>query len=192
LADQYVSNFVILNVDLKGSTELTRKISLSTHSLLIGLYSREMALIVDNYHGFVLKYLGDGIIAYFPLPAIWGIDDNALDCAVMMKILIERGMNKVLRDNNMPTVSFRIGLDTGKAIVTTVGDSSNKLHKDLIGNAIDLTTKIQGVAPINNIAVGNILWKRLGVHRRKRFKECTPIGWNHELPSVLGYTRSIA
>lgn len=186
LTDQFISKFVILNIDLKGSTNLSQRMTLLSNSLLIGCYSREMALIVENYRGFVLKYQGDGVIAYFPVPTFWGMDDNALDCAVLMKFLIERGLNKILQEYNMPSVGFRIGLDTGEAIVTTVGDSSNKAHKDLIGPTINLTSKIQTEANENKIVIGATMWRRLGVHRRKIFQEYKPKEWKYELPTAPG------
>lgn len=76
--------FVILSIDLKGSTKLSQELSGETYSDIISLFTREIALIVDKFNGYVLKYTGDGLIAYFPEPNFLGMNDNALDCAVTM------------------------------------------------------------------------------------------------------------
>jgi adenylate cyclase len=125
--------FVILSIDLKGSTKMSQELSLETNAQIISLYLREMALVVEKFNGYVLKYVGDGLIAYFPEPNMIGMTDNALDCAATMKKMILFGLNSALKDRKLPTLSFRIGLDSGEAMVKTIGAESGKIHKDLIG-----------------------------------------------------------
>jgi len=113
------------------------------------------------------------------------MDDNALDCAVTMKSMVEKGINPIFKRRNIPRLKFRIGMDSGDALVTDIGDISAKLHKDLIGATISLTTKIQSCAEENQIVIGHTMLANLGVHRRSLFQEYEPLGWDYSLPNAL-------
>ena len=48
----------------------------------------ELALIVAQFNGQVLKYTGDGLIAYFTPPSYNRMNDMALDCALTCRHLL--------------------------------------------------------------------------------------------------------
>lgn len=172
--------FVILCIDLKGSTQLSRELSLQDNAKVTELFLKEMSLIVGAYHGYVLKYVGDGLIAYFPEPNFLGMEDVSVDCAVTMKFIIERAINPILVEKNLPELKFRIGLDSGKAIISTVGDASTKQHKDLIGLTISFASKIQGVARENGIVIGESVKKQIHTTRKVLFEKYSPENWNYK------------
>jgi class 3 adenylate cyclase len=58
-------NFVILNVDLVASTKLSMTLPLDRLTTLIQSFNQEMSLIVKDFGGFVLKYIGDAVLAFF-------------------------------------------------------------------------------------------------------------------------------
>ncbi|HJR48736.1 MAG TPA: hypothetical protein VJ799_11325 [Nitrososphaeraceae archaeon] len=58
-------NFVILNVDLVGSTKLSMTLPLDRLTRLIQSFNQKMSLIVKDFGGFVLKYVGDAVLAFF-------------------------------------------------------------------------------------------------------------------------------
>ena len=58
-------NFVILNVDLVASTKLSMTLPLDRLTRLIQSFNQEMSLIVKDFGGFVLKYVGDAVLAFF-------------------------------------------------------------------------------------------------------------------------------
>ena len=57
-------NFVILNVDLVASTKLSMTLPLDRLTRLIQSFNQEMSLIVKDFGGFVLKYVGDAVLAF--------------------------------------------------------------------------------------------------------------------------------
>lgn len=171
--------FVILTVDIKGSTKLSQSLNKKENAMLIALFAKEMAGIVNNYNGFILKYVGDGLIAYFPEPNFIGMNDNAVDCAMCMKYLIVNGINKVLLKKKLPKLKFRIGIDSGEAMIMDIGNEVIKKHKDLIGETINLSSKIQAKAKTNGISIDNATARNLHVSRKKWFSKYTPTGWNY-------------
>ena len=58
-------NFVILNVDLVASTKLSMTLPLDRLTTLIQSFNQEMSLIIKDFGGFVLKYVGDAVLAFF-------------------------------------------------------------------------------------------------------------------------------
>ena len=172
--------FVILLIDLKGSTKMSQQLTPEDNARIIRIYIREMALLVDKFNGFVLKYTGDGLIAYFPEPNLIQMSDNALDCAACMGRMILFGVNPILKQRGLPELAFRIGLDSGEAIVTTMGADSVKLHKDLIGETINISAKIQAKAGTNQIFLGESTGLALHTFWRKRIKKVELKDWEYK------------
>lgn len=173
--------FVILSFDLMGSTKLSEELQGKEYSKIIALVSREMSLIISGFNGFILKYVGDGVVAYFPEPNFIGMNDNAVDCAVGIKILFKKAINKILTEKNLPELKIRIGLDSGEAIIKSIGDPSSKSHKDLIGLTVNLAAKIQATAGENEIVIGDTTEKNLHVNWRNNFKSYSPEGWDYKI-----------
>jgi class 3 adenylate cyclase len=62
-------NFVILNVDLVASTKLSMTLPLDRLTMMIQAFNQEMSLIVKEFGGFILKYVGDAVLAFFLVPS---------------------------------------------------------------------------------------------------------------------------
>ena len=56
-------SLVILYADLVGSTDMSMTLPPDKLVTIIRAFSHEMSSVVKSYHGYVLKYLGDAIIA---------------------------------------------------------------------------------------------------------------------------------
>jgi class 3 adenylate cyclase len=174
------ARFVILCIDLKGSTKMSQALTLENNAQVIQVFSREMALLVDKFNGFVLKYVGDGLIAYFPEPNLIQMSDNAVDCAACMARMIVTGINPILKQRELPELSFRIGLDSGEAIIATIGADSVKVHKDLISETMNISAKIQAKAGTNQILIGESTAEALHTSWRKRIKKVELADWEYK------------
>lgn len=174
--------FVILCIDLKGSTKMSQTLYEQENAKIIALFIQEMAAVVENYHGFVLKYVGDGLIAYFPEPSFIVMNDSAVDCGMVMKLVIEKGLNPILSKRKLPQLKFRIGIDSGEAIVKEIGEESIKKHKDLIGLTVNLAAKIQSVASENKVVIGETTVTNLYYARRELFRKFHTKKWKYRIP----------
>ncbi|MBI5046953.1 adenylate/guanylate cyclase domain-containing protein [Candidatus Micrarchaeota archaeon] len=151
--------FVILSIDLKGSTKMSQELTCRENAEIITLFLREMTLIADKFNGYVLKYLGDGLIAYFPEPNFIGMNDNAIDCAVTMKKMIVYGLNSILETRGLPALDFRIGLD----------------------ETINLAVKIQSRAKSKEILMGESVVESLYTFWRQRLEMIKDMdGWDYK------------
>jgi adenylate cyclase len=180
--------FVILSIDIVGSTKMSQELSIEINSKIIQLYSQEISQLINYYNGYVLKFQGDGIIAYFPEPNYLGMNDNAILCAHSIKYFIINGLNKILNNNGFPSINFRIGLDSGEAMILIVGSKESKTHKDLIGLTINLATKIQGLAEPNKILAGEAtITNAYYLYRTWFDKVVLPEDWNYYKNNKLEY-----
>ena len=74
--------WLFLYVDLVGSTTMALEMPSEKIAIIISSFAQEMAAVIRQHHGYVLKFVGDAVIGYFvaedgsPLTA-----DNAVNCA---------------------------------------------------------------------------------------------------------------
>jgi class 3 adenylate cyclase len=58
----------VLFCDLAGSTELAARLDPEDLRAIINAYHQAVAAVLTGFGGFVAKYMGDGILAYFGYP----------------------------------------------------------------------------------------------------------------------------
>jgi adenylate cyclase len=56
---------VILNIDLMGSTKMSLDLPMDKLTTIIRSFAQEFSIIISNYGGYVLKYIGDAVLAFF-------------------------------------------------------------------------------------------------------------------------------
>ena len=52
-------------VDLVGSTTMTLEMPAEKIAIIISSFSQEMAAVIRQHQGYVLKFVGDAVIGYF-------------------------------------------------------------------------------------------------------------------------------
>jgi adenylate cyclase len=170
--------FVILSLDIVGSTRLSQAVAGADYARTIAAVVSELSLVIPQFHGHVLNYTGDGFIAYFAEPSFTTKNDLAIDCALTLRLLLYRAINPALEARGLPTLDIRIGLDAGQAFVVTLGDPRTKQHKDVIGEVVNLASKIQAQADPGSVVVGDTVDLNLHVGWREQLQEFDPgPGW---------------
>jgi len=174
--------FVIMSVDIVGSTKLSTELEQKKYIRLISTTLYEMSEIIPKFHGHVLKYTGDGLIAYFPEPSFITKNDLAIDCALTIRRLVYKGLNPVFENEGYPSIDIRIGLDSGEAYVITIGSPETKRHKDIIGAVVSLAAKIQSLGKPGDILLGNVTERNLHTMWREICEEIIPgEGWMYKV-----------
>lgn len=174
--------FVIMSVDIVKSTRLATELNQEKYIRLISTTLYEMSEIIPKFYGHVLKYTGDGLIAYFPAPSFITKNDLAIDCALTIRRLVYRGLNPVFKNEGYPSIDIRIGLDSGEAYVITIGSPETKRHKDIIGAVVSLATKIQSLGELGDILLGNVTERNLHTMWREICEEIIPgEGWMYKV-----------
>jgi class 3 adenylate cyclase len=181
------ATFVILYIDIVGSTKLSMTLPVDKLAAIVRAFTREMSIVVSAYGGYVLKYLGDAILAFFVvtdksnlyIPCI-----NAVHCARSMIRAVKEGFNPLLNQEGYPELSVRVGIDVGEVIVVQYGWSvqsstsndnrpiiTKKAHHDILGYTVSVASKITGIAEPNQIVIGQHVYDALDSEQRGSFTQ---------------------
>ena len=163
---------VVLYVDLVGSTTMTLELPAEKLATIVSSFSQEMASVIHQHKGFVLKFVGDAVIGYFNAEENTLLTcDNAVNCAKSMITVIEKGINPILNQYDYPDLMVKIGVDYGQSIVVRYGSNESNSHVDLMGPVMNISSKIQAMAKPNQILIGQDVYERIHPTTQKNFKE---------------------
>jgi adenylate cyclase len=186
--------FVILHIDIVGSTTMSMTIPVERLATIVQTFTQEMSLIIAAYGGYVLKYVGDSVLAFFPV----NLEDkylpcaNAVNCARSMIKIIRAGLNPILNEYDYPEMGVRVGIDVGENVVVQYGWGTRvmavqdkrevkKPHFDILGYTISIATKMTTFAKDNQIVIGQVVYDLMDDSQKSTFK-ILPIGsevWNY-------------
>ena len=162
-------DMVVLYVDLVGSTTMTLEMPPEKIAIIISSFSQEMAAVIRQHNGYVLKFVGDAVIGYFVGEGMYK-GDNAVNCAKSMISIIQKGINPILNQYDYPDLMVKIGVDFGQNIVVRYGADIKNSHVDLMGPAMNIAAKIQNMAKPNQILIGSDVFEKLHPSFQKDFK----------------------
>ena len=162
-------DMVVLYVDLVGSTTMTLEMPPEKIAIIISSFSQEMAAVIRQHNGYVLKFVGDAVIGYFVGEGMHP-GDNAVNCAKSMISIIQKGINPILNQYDYPDLMVKIGVDFGQNIVVRYGSDVKNSHVDLMGPAMNIAAKIQNMAKPNQILIGKDVFESLHPSFQKDFK----------------------
>ena len=93
----------VMYVDLVNSTNITLSLSEEKIVKLITSFAQEMAYTVTQFGGYMLKFVGDAVLAYFNADnALVYPADNIVNCAKSMIRVLNEAINPVLSTNDYP------------------------------------------------------------------------------------------
>jgi class 3 adenylate cyclase len=105
----------VMFCDLVGSTALSARLDPEDMRTIIGSYHKAVAIAVQDHDGFVAKYMGDGVLAYFGYPKAH--EDDAEHAVQAGLAITEAGPR--LENPSGETLHVRVGIATGIVVVGT-------------------------------------------------------------------------
>jgi class 3 adenylate cyclase len=145
----------VMFCDLVGSTALSTRFDPEDMRELIGIYQAACADVIDKYDGFIARFLGDGILAYFGYPRAH--EDDA-ERAVRAGLEIVTSVGRLETCAQEP-LNVRIGIATG--LVGFIGKDASK-EQPVVGETPNLAARLQGVAEPGMVAVATSTRRLLG------------------------------
>jgi class 3 adenylate cyclase len=169
---------MVIYVDLVGSTTMTLEMRAEKIATIIGSFAQEMAAVIRQNNGYVLKFVGDSVIGYFVDDnSQTEISENAINCAKSMVSVIHKGINPILNQYDYPDLMVKIGVDFGQNIIVRYGADVKQSHVDIIGPAMNIASKIQSMAKPDQILIGSDVYERLSSESQKNFNH---VIWNKD------------
>ena len=161
-----------LYADIEGSTRMS--ITIPTHALasIVQVFSQEMTMLTTGYGGYVLKYVGDAVIAFFPAE----FDskkacNNAVNCARSMMKVVTEGLDPAFNDNGLPIIGIKVGIDFCENLVVLYGRDPMRSYIDVVGASISIAAKITAIASPGQIVIGRDVYELLDSDLQNEFAE---------------------
>lgn len=161
---------VIMYVDLVGSTNMSMTLPIDKLVSIIRAFTYEMSSVIQSHKGYVLKYVGDAVIAFFPsnynkLLAC----DNAVYCAQSMITVVRNGINPILNQYDYPELSIKIAIDEGENTIVQYGHHKSSLI-DILSYCMSIAAKITSITEPDRITIGEDVYNLLHPSLKTRFK----------------------
>ncbi len=171
---------VILYVDIDGSTKMSMALSPDKFATILHVFSQEMSLVTSEYGGYVLKYVGDAIIALFPAEYNSSqASKNAVDCAKDMQSIIQECVNPELIARGLPQLSVKMSIDYGYVQVVLYGKSIDRSHIDIVGSSISVAAKMIPLAQTWQIVIGQSMYENLDSKENLIEMNLDPTRWTY-------------
>ena len=138
LGDFIKKDMAVMFSDVRGFTSLSERITPRESFDYINTYLSRVGPIVRKHSGFVVKYLGDGMMAVFsegPEEAIrTGIE----------KLQAVRKLNEELEAQGQAAIRIGIGVNIGSMMLGIVGET-DRMQGDVFADAVNLTARLEGL-----------------------------------------------
>ena len=174
-----------------------------------------MSLIVKEFGGFVLKYVGDAVLAFFVVSSsqsqVKGKCTRVINCARCMLQVADNGINPILNQYNCPAMNLRIGIDIGENAIIQSGwdihpnmmdveeDSDNNIIKkeqisikkpvyDILGYSTSIAVKMTTLANPNHMVIGQLIYDVLDDSQKSLFQQLdiSPTIWEYINNTIRG------
>lgn len=206
LANSKVS-LVILNVDLVSSTKLSMTLPLEKLTMIIQAFNQEMSMIIKAFNGYVLKYVGDSVLAFFIVPEYQSGANvacvNTINCASCMIEVAYRAINPILNQYDYPDMNIRIGIDIGENAIIQSGwdihpnagnpvkDDNRIINRselrikkpvyDILSYTMSIAVKMTVLASPNHIVIGQMVYDLLEDAQKSAFQhvDIRPEMWSY-------------
>ena len=153
----------VLFADIVGSTALGEKLEPDEAKVLVGECVTMMSRAVDEYGGMVQAYQGDGICAYFGVPAAHEDDpERAARTGLRILEVVQGYARDIEAAWGITGFAVRVGINSGPAAVGLVGSADPQAVA--LGDATNVAARLQSAADPGTILVGQATSRRL-VHR---------------------------
>ncbi|MDR2479413.1 MAG: adenylate/guanylate cyclase domain-containing protein, partial [Treponema sp.] len=167
LGDHLKQEMTIFFSDIRQFTELFESLSPEEGFKFINSYLTRIVPVIEQYGGFVDKYIGDAIMALFP-------QSNGADMAVRAAIEIQK---KILEYNNHRAkcgyrpLDIGVGIHTGTLILGVVG-VHNRMQNTVISDAVNLASRVEGLTKAFGVsmAISGQTFQKLEHPERYKFR----------------------
>src|SRR5262249_32503115 len=144
--------------DLVGSTALSARLDPEDMGSIISSYRKAAAKTVQDYDGFVARYMGDGILAYFGYPKA---DEHDAEHAVQAGLAITE-LAPTLENAFGETLHVRVGIATGIVVVGDIIGSGESRDQDVVGDTPNLAARLQGIAKPDSVVIAEATRRLVG------------------------------
>ena len=141
----------VMFCDLANSTELSRKLDPEDLRDLNRAYQDACKAAIERYEGYVARYMGDGVLAYFGYPQAHEDDvERAIHAGLGV---VEAVVDLIAPDATDIDLGVRVGIATGPVVVGDLIGEGASQESAVVGETPNLAARLQGLADQNTVVV---------------------------------------
>jgi class 3 adenylate cyclase/tetratricopeptide (TPR) repeat protein len=162
----------ILFADLAGFVHLAEQMDPEDVRDVMNAYFQQLTAAINHYGGVVEKFIGDAVMAVFGIPAAHESDpEKAVRAALAMQASLAE-LNAELQGKKGITLSMRIGISTGAALVAYSPERSEPALPVLqapgqvesftvVGDVVNLASRLEKAAPVGGILIARDTYRHV-------------------------------
>jgi len=183
-------DFPVMYVDLVESSKMSTELSPEVLSRIITVFSQETAFVIEHFGGYVLKFVGDTAIGYFPSQGTSSVkgneDTNHIDriilCGDTIVQVVRNAINPLLlAQGYYKGIEVKVTADYGEHTIVRYGSDKEKSHIDIISATMNLAAKMQSLSRASQMIIGYHLFVRLSKEIQEKFSnaDVRDYGWTY-------------
>ena len=145
LGDHISKEMTVMFSDLRAFTTISETMTPQENFDFINGYLGRTSPAVREHGGFIVKYLGDGMMAVFPEHP-----DDAMRAGIEKIRRIDE-YNESQRRNGRDPIQIGIGINTGHMMVGIVGEQ-NRMQGDALSDNVNLTSRVEGLTKFYDVS----------------------------------------
>ena len=146
----------VMFCDLVGSTELATRHDPEDLRAMIAAYHGAVAGEIARLGGFIAKFMGDGVLAYFGYPQAHEEDAERAVRAALAVVSTVGGLD-------LPeAIAVRVGIATGLVVVGDLIGTGSAREQSVVGETPNLAARLQGLASANGIVIADATRRQIG------------------------------
>jgi class 3 adenylate cyclase len=135
-------HITVMFTDLRGFTAISEQLAEEDAVAMLNHYFGVMVDVIHKYHGTLIEFLGDGILAIFGAPIAYeNHTENAVACALEMQLAMDE-INEWNHENQYPVLEMGVGINAGETIVGNIG-SPKSMKYNVIGSTVNLASRVE-------------------------------------------------
>jgi PAS domain S-box-containing protein len=142
LGDHVSKEMTVMFSDLRFFTTLSEHMTPQENFDFVNAYLKRVSPAIRANAGFIVKYLGDGLMAIFPHRA-----DDALRAGIA-KLKRVSQYNVYRQKRGQPPIRVGIGVNTGYMMVGMVGETT-RLQGDAFSDSVNLAARVEGLTGLS-------------------------------------------
>jgi PAS domain S-box-containing protein len=145
LGDHFSKEMSVMFSDVRSFTTMSERMSPQESFDFVNAYLGRIGVAIGDHQGFIVKYLGDGVMAMFPERA-----DDAVMAGIDMLGRVRDYCDHRMRKGRSP---FEIGIavNTGHMMVGMVGDRE-RMQGDAFSDDVNLTARAEDLTKFYGVS----------------------------------------
>jgi class 3 adenylate cyclase len=148
----------VMFCDLVGSTALSSRLDPEDMRRVIRAYQDACSGVVARYDGFVAKFMGDGVLAYFGFPRAHEDDAARAVHAGLELAQVVVGLETPASGK----LAARIGVATGLVVIGDVVGQGAAQEQAVVGDTPNLAARLQGLADAGGVVISTATRRLVG------------------------------